>query len=375
MLKEKLFKDLFNKIPDTGKLVIFGANITGEKILKDLKIYKPDSEVIGFIDNFVQNSFHNLPIWTMKDFCENPPEFDLVIMSTTREQELILAIFDLYNIPVIRQTYFVRGYYRDLPEVLNEENYNKVINIFDSIEDMELFDKIFNVRIKFLTPKILEEHYNNVVTPKDRYRKHYLDKINKTAVKILLDLGMNNGTNVIAFNRLLSGLQKVYGFEVIYDIARDSLIEPFIMNDKLEIVPLALGDSNKKINFYINKGHLGASYGAEITDKTPPPVSGEWECRVVDTSTIDDFCRQRNVTPDFIKMDIEGAELSALKGGIETIKKYRPQLAISIYHSDDDFINIPMYLYDNLENYEFRLGHYSPYTSETVLYAIPNELA
>ena len=230
-------------------------------------------------------------------------------------------------------------------------------------------------RHSFLTPKILEEHYNNIVTPKDRYRKHYLDKINKTAVKILLDLGMNNGTNVIAFNRLLSGLQKVYGFEVIYDIARDSLIEPFIMNDKLEIVPLALGDSNKKINFYINKGHLGASYGAEITDKTPPPVFGEWECRVVDTSTIDDFCRQRNVTPDFIKMDIEGAELSALKGGIETIKKYRPQLAISIYHSDDDFINIPMYLYDNLENYEFRLGHYSPYMLETILYAIPEELA
>ena len=76
-----------------------------------------------------------------------------------------------------------------------------------------------------------------------------------------------------------------------------------------------------------------------------------------------------------LKQEHEGAELSALKGGIETIKKYRPQLAISIYHSDDDFINIPMYLYDNLENYEFRLGHYSPYMLETILYAIPEELA
>ena len=75
-------------------------------------------------------------------------------------------------------------------------------------------------------------------------------------------------------------------------------------------------------------------------------------------------------------MDIEGAELSTLQGGIETIKKCRPQLAISIYHQEGkDLITIPLYLKENLENYKFRLGHYSETSSETVLYAIPNELA
>ena len=48
-------------------------------------------------------------------------------------------------------------------------------------------------------------------------------------------------------------------------------------------------------------------------------------------------------------MDIEGAEMPALIGGINTIKKYRPQLAISIYHTNSDFINIPLYLKNNLE--------------------------
>ena len=51
----------------------------------------------------------------------------------------------------------------------------------------------------------------------------------------------------------------------------------------------------------------------------------------------------------------------------------RPQLAISSYHSDSDFLNIPLYLYENLENYTFRLGHYSPSIDETVFYAVPNE--
>ena len=73
-------------------------------------------------------------------------------------------------------------------------------------------------------------------------------------------------------------------------------------------------------------------------------------------------------------MDIEGAELPALKGGLEIIKRHRPQLAISIYHSSEDFINIPLYLSENLENYTFKIGHYSPLIYETVFYAIPNEL-
>lgn len=74
-------------------------------------------------------------------------------------------------------------------------------------------------------------------------------------------------------------------------------------------------------------------------------------------------------------MDIEGAELSALEGGIGTIKKCRPQLAISIYHSDEDFINIPLFLNDILENYKFKIGHYHPSLCETILYDIPSELS
>ena len=73
-------------------------------------------------------------------------------------------------------------------------------------------------------------------------------------------------------------------------------------------------------------------------------------------------------------MDIEGAEMPALRGGLETIKQYRPQLAISIYHSASDFVDIPQFLNNTLKDYTFKLGHYSYSYFETVLYAIPNEL-
>ena len=72
-------------------------------------------------------------------------------------------------------------------------------------------------------------------------------------------------------------------------------------------------------------------------------------------------------------MDIENSEMNAVKGALKTIVTQRPQLAISIYHSAEQFLDIPVFLAQNLNNYIFRLGHYSACKLETVLYAIPSE--
>ena len=73
-------------------------------------------------------------------------------------------------------------------------------------------------------------------------------------------------------------------------------------------------------------------------------------------------------------MDIEGAETEALKGAESCLTKHRPQLAISIYHSNNDMLNIPIYLNKILKDYVFKIGQYSPDNDETILYAIPKEL-
>jgi hypothetical protein len=74
---------------------------------------------------------------------------------------------------------------------------------------------------------------------------------------------------------------------------------------------------------------------------------------------------------DFIKMDIEGAEPIALKGAINTIKRYRPKLAIAIYHSMDDFVSIPKWINDLNLDYELYLGHYTIHAEETIIFAKP----
>ena len=379
MNKEKLLEDLYNKVPENSKIVVFGVFLIEKKKKNDLAILKPNSTVIGFIDNnYKKETFCGLPVWRLKEAVDLRANYDIVIMSTRTDENRMINTFDIYDIPVVPQTLFVSDYYRNNSGILNDENYSKVIDIFDKQEDKELYKLIFNVRKNVLDLETLSEFFYENISNKYKtsliVKKQYLEKINKDAVKIVFDAGLNDGFNVIAYNRQLVNLQKVYGFEAIYDVARNACVEDFILNDRLEIVPLALGDCPKKINFYINKTHSGASFGDELTNHNRPVDPLIWECREIDVDTIDNFCRERKIIPDLIKMDIEGAEPSALKGGMEAIKKCRPQLAISIYHSSEDFINIPLYLKENLENYKFRLGHYSPKLSETVLYAIPEEL-
>ena len=74
---------------------------------------------------------------------------------------------------------------------------------------------------------------------------------------------------------------------------------------------------------------------------------------------------------DFIKMDIEGAEIHALKGAEKTLRQFHPKVAISLYHSLEDFKTIPRYLDSLGLKYKFYLDHHTIYENETVLFGIP----
>jgi len=89
----------------------------------------------------------------------------------------------------------------------------------------------------------------------------------------------------------------------------------------------------------------------------------------IEVVTIDELiCDDDIVT--FIKMDIEGAELEALKGVAKTIRRNKPRLAISIYHKPEDIIDILSYINSLVPEYRFWIRQYSYFGGETVLYAL-----
>ncbi len=71
----------------------------------------------------------------------------------------------------------------------------------------------------------------------------------------------------------------------------------------------------------------------------------------------------------FIKMDIEGAEIEALKGAEQTIQTQKPKLAICIYHRDSHLYEIPLMIKKMVPEYRFWIRHHSDTASETVVCA------
>ena len=79
-----------------------------------------------------------------------------------------------------------------------------------------------------------------------------------------------------------------------------------------------------------------------------------------------------NYSTNFIKMDIEGAEYDALLGAEQILRKYKPRLAISVYHLPSDIWKIPCFLYDIYGNgAKYYLRHHSRTIADTVFYVVP----
>jgi FkbM family methyltransferase len=90
----------------------------------------------------------------------------------------------------------------------------------------------------------------------------------------------------------------------------------------------------------------------------------------VETVTIDDFvAREQLDRVSFVKLDIEDAEEAALEGAATTIARWKPKLAVAIYHSNEQFIAVPERIRKLEPSYRLFVDHLTTHTEETILYA------
>lgn len=100
-------------------------------------------------------------------------------------------------------------------------------------------------------------------------------------------------------------------------------------------------------------------------------IIDEKGAETIDVCRLDDVIKTK---VDWIKMDIEGWELNALDGCIETIEKYKPVLSIAVYHHAEDFLRVPELVRSLRADYEIYLRHYTEGWSETIMYFIPKKM-
>lgn len=173
--------------------------------------------------------------------------------------------------------------------------------------------------------------------------------------EIFIDGGCYDGENSCMFAEWAGNAQKtIFAFEPDENNFRKckSVLER-MDNVSYQLIPKGLWSSEAVLDFCASSNE-GSRFAA----------GGGTSIPVTDLDTVIDG----KVT--FIKMDIEGAEYEALKGAEKLIRKYKPKLAVSIYHKPEDIWELPKLILSFCSEYTFYLRHYSLSSEETVLYAV-----
>lgn len=204
-------------------------------------------------------------------------------------------------------------------------------------------------------------------------RQYAYDKERKFEVEpgeIVLNCGACMGDTAIWFYR--EGAAKVYSFEPITDSF--NMLQLNLKNNGYptdNCYRLAVGSQNQKLFFKEKLNHIGASCQISAQEKLYWELHPNPELKVLEVQCIntDEWLKENNVQPTYIKMDLEGAETYAIQGLEHTISTLKPKLAVCLYHIKEDMWRLPKQILALNPDYVFYCTK-SYISSEFVLLAI-----
>jgi len=228
----------------------------------------------------------------------------------------------------------------------NKHHYKWLYNLLEDTKSKKTFTKLLNFKIS--SDYIFMQGFTN------NHTAQYFDKeiIPKITNITFVDGGGYVGDTIQEVVKNFPDYKKIYSIEPIKEnlrIAKRDLAE----YKNIEFIECGL--SNKKQTLFFNE---------EKSFSTIYGLSGE----SVTVDTLDNIIDEK---VDYIKLDIEGAEQDAIEGAKELIKRYKPILAICIYHKAEDWYKVPQKVLAIEPEYKVYLRHYMEGIFESVLYFIP----
>ena len=185
------------------------------------------------------------------------------------------------------------------------------------------------------------------------------DLFDINGIKHYVDCGAFDGDTLDVFIKLNPGFSSVVAFEPDPDNYQQLMnrVQAYdaAIKDKIECKNQAVSDHAGSARFHSTAG------AASLLDD-----SGDVEVSVVDLDSA-----LSGVEVDFVKFDIEGAELAALNGAKFIIAQQMPILAISSYHLPNDIWKIPQWLISRFSGYQIAFRLEGTDGLGGVVYAIP----
>ncbi len=239
-------------------------------------------------------------------------------------------------------------------EIIDFENCYIDWNFIDYpffLNNYAVFEKTYNLLEDDFSRRIMVEYLNSNISGragefcvlKTDHMHDYEYDIMFTDIQrrdgVIVDCGAYNGKTAVEISEYLKNREvskKIIALEPDKDNIR-------LIKEKCEcypnIIPMENGVSSRSEKLYFD---VRGGQGGKIVI----PEDGEDLSQYISITTIniDTLEGRFGEAIAAILMDVEGSELEALKGAAEVIKKYKPALAVRVYHKRTDLLTIPHFL-------------------------------
>lgn len=366
-LEDLIFEDgiaiwLDNKkrvIENHKSIFLFGSARGGEKVFDYCRAWGLQQKIVYVADNDLMKQgkdFHGVKIISADELKKIFPSYDdAVIIVASGSAHIIKKQLLSMGFPENRIDIFSISVFQTNPTPFQffskrKDDIHRVYDILEDERSKDVFIGLLNYKMT-RNSKWLKDIA-------DQEESQYFDAVMEMSnEESFVDCGAYIGDTFDAYRLQFGRWKQYYCFEADPEVFKE--LEHHIKTGKHENVftfNIGCWDKVDELSFM----KLGSGSSSISTGKETIRISA---------NSLDNILADKEVS--IIKMDIEGAEEKALLGAKNIIASQHPKLAISIYHSLEDFINIPIHMKEYGNGYKIYMRHYRELTdSETVCYAV-----
>ncbi len=234
----------------------------------------------------------------------------------------------------------------------NDISYKKISDILYDDTSYNILNNIIQYRSKNLD-FVRYEHKTEFGIVEDYWNS--IEPVKKYNEAIVIEGGAYVGDSIVPIcSAINQHVYRYYAFEpgiTAYDML-NSLPKSSEKYELLVPIKKGLSDSEETI-FFNDSGGMGSSILWDANNSNTHANENKNVCKI-QTTLIDALDLEQGYDI-YIKLDIEGSEMRALKGAEKLIRERKPNLAICLYHKPNDIVEIPLYLKSLVPEYKIYL--------------------
>lgn len=248
------------------------------------------------------------------------------------------------------------------PKWLDKKSLNKIQVVSNKLSDKkskDIYLSLFSGNPVLLWKNYLSRILNSI---------QYFEYTNITKGDIIINGGVFYGSEIPVFLAMTEGKGEIHcldplGFDFLSEYTQENIKN---FSGAVKESRFAISDISDEV-LTLNHAHQVQTVEKNIITENDK----SFHCKTI---TILDYIQRHKLQKvDLVKLDLEGAEELAIKTLPEVIRRFRPQLAISVYHKPEHLWEMSLEIMQMCKDYHFYLNSYSTERYEVILYCIPIE--